>query len=330
MDSSNMLVRSETLGPYKVCVNRFWGAYFIPCKDPEANITDKEVSSFELIEDFPKVPADLFQKIVSFYMHFCHTKNTEVSVVLFRDNETGTKWKACVPKQSVTAASVRAKFNEMVDIETGEKYSWPDTPEGWAHAGSSHSHGSMSMDSFSSTDDANELGVPGLHFLISHIQGDVFKLTSSVVQQKMRFLVPSSSVIDIAESPNKSYRLTVKHSVLPEVLAMVDTGLEYSSLYGKTFTGKKFSSSTYNPTFFSNYSGYTPPDLEEYRQAGFQNTAYKERLLSRFRDLVDELFIEGGTYEELEAIMFESLESSVDITGSAELSPYSDDLTWIQ
>jgi hypothetical protein len=63
------------------------------------------------------------------------------------------------------------------------------------------SHNTMKLDRFSATDDQYELGDPGLHIVISHIDHDAntYKPTASITANKRRFYLPeASAVVDLA------------------------------------------------------------------------------------------------------------------------------------
>lgn len=196
---SDKLIRTKRNGVYKEFNNKAWGSYYAKVEDP---LADGEVDneSFTIQSNFPKLPAELWTAIVGLYFYFAKGSvgNLEAQVLLLRDEATLRKWKVIVPRQRVTGAHVDSPdFNQSIDILTGEEYtSFP--PEGWVHAGSSHSHNTMKLSSFSGTDDANELTVPGAHILVSCIdlQKDTYTITSSIVMKKTRFIVESDLLIN--------------------------------------------------------------------------------------------------------------------------------------
>ena len=91
----------------------------------------------------------------------------------------------------------------MVDIVTGEVIAaggvWP--PEDEFDAGSSHSHNTMSA-FFSGTDDANELGCPGIHAVVGNIdiKNKKYVVLVSMVMDGKRYIMknddPTKSLID--------------------------------------------------------------------------------------------------------------------------------------
>jgi hypothetical protein len=101
-----------------------------------------------------------------------------------------------VPKQIVTGTHVEADLRQSVDLETGEEYTmFP--PLGWVHAGTSHSHNTMSA-FYSPTDDASELSVPGLHIVVGSIDHKKmeYEYIASIVLQKNRKSVDLFDVVD--------------------------------------------------------------------------------------------------------------------------------------
>jgi hypothetical protein len=121
-----------------------WVSYLRPCSDPEANIviTKEHLGHFEVREDIHRVPADLWSSWIKLCFYFVDKvpSQMEVSIRFLRNASNPSQYRAVVPKQKVTAASVKAdNFDECVDLVTGEEFtSYP--PEGWVPVGSSHSH----------------------------------------------------------------------------------------------------------------------------------------------------------------------------------------------
>lgn len=168
--------------------------------DPEGVAIEKAmVDAIRLEPDFKKIPATLTSRIVDLYIRMLGDRKStgtmvdstnEVSVVLLRDTETMSKWRVLVPTQEVGGASVEADYTkEIRDIETGEVVEW--VPDGWAHAGSSHSHNTMAA-FFSATDDKSELPVPGIHFVlgsfVKNAEGSYnFTVATSIVYHGKRY-----------------------------------------------------------------------------------------------------------------------------------------------
>lgn len=213
----NTLLRTKRDGVFKNTLSQAWGAYWAKVDDPEANETnDLNQSSFKLIENFPKIPADLWSAVIKLY--FDHAKNkNEVQVLLLRDEDTLSHWKIVVPRQEVTGTSVDSyNFNDCCDLITGEKYTvFP--PEGYIHTGSSHSHHVLKLADFSSIDDKNELSVNGAHILVSNVNFANMEYipTASIVLRKRRYYLPAEKVIDlhpmeVAYHPNVNNYIKLK------------------------------------------------------------------------------------------------------------------------
>jgi len=197
------LLRTPRDGCWKVRSGSL-GSYLAPADDPLANaeINQDQMQSFELHEGFAKIPAALWSRWLLLCLELAQsdTGALEVSCRLLRHQDDPSRWRILVPLQDVCSASVRVDtFDGSIDIETGEYVaSYP--PEGWIPMGSSHSHNTMTLDRFSSTDDAAELGDPGIHILISHCStaGKTYrwKQTDSVVAARRRFYLPQGSLTE--------------------------------------------------------------------------------------------------------------------------------------
>jgi len=168
--------------------------------DPEGVVIEKAMAdAIRLEPNFKKIPATLTSRIVDLYIRMLGDRKStgsmvdstnEVSVVLLRDVETMSQWRVLVPTQEVGGASVEADYTkEIRDIVTGEVVEW--VPDGWAHAGSSHSHNTMAA-FFSATDDRSELPVPGIHFVLGSFVKNAegaynFTVATSIVYHGKRY-----------------------------------------------------------------------------------------------------------------------------------------------
>jgi hypothetical protein len=169
-----------------------WGSYLRPCSDPEYNatITKENLEHFELKPGIHKIPATLWTPWVNLCFYYVDKvpSQVEVSVRFLRNIENPSEYRAVVPKQDVSMASVRAEnFDNCVDLVTGEEFThYP--PEGWIPIGSSHSHNTMSA-FFSGTDDKYELDDPGIHLVIGKINTNTrrYEIATSVVGSRRRF-----------------------------------------------------------------------------------------------------------------------------------------------
>lgn len=225
---SDKVIRSLDQGCYKIYQSAAWGKYLVPVKDPEGvKLSKFEREGIQLNKDFPKIPSDVWSRYISLCFYMCppdskkvsmamHDSQLEVQVCLLRDEATLTKWKIVVPKQVVSGVRVKADLTKCIDIETGEQYKqFP--PQGWLHAGSSHSHNTMDA-FFSSTDDKSELTVPGLHIVVGNIDHKKreYSYRASVVLQKIRKEVDLDDVVE-ADPEGLEFH--------PDVLTYIDTVL---------------------------------------------------------------------------------------------------------
>lgn len=215
------IIRTTRNGCFQVRSNA-WGSFLAPCPDPDAQaeLEKGALDRFELHSDIHKIPAGLWQRWIQLCFHFAHLKqgDLEVSCRLLRREDDRSQWRILVPRQEVSGASVRIdSFDSSIDIETGELVkTYP--PEGWVPAGSSHSHNSMPLAKFSSTDDASELGCPGLHIVVSHINTakNTYVATASITANHRRFYLDAPSlVIDLAPV-KETFHTAVLDVIQPE------------------------------------------------------------------------------------------------------------------
>lgn len=142
-EESPTILRTANNGTFEVYKGA-WGSYLRRCADPDANveITKEHLEHFEIRKDVHRIPADIWARWVKLCFYYVDKVplNVEVSIRFLRNSENPSEYRAVVPKQHVTAATVRAdNFDECCDLVTGEEFtSYP--PEGWIPVGSSHSH----------------------------------------------------------------------------------------------------------------------------------------------------------------------------------------------
>ena len=195
------ILRTATDGCWQLSSNS-WGQFLVPAADPLADtvITKEQLEGFELNEGITPIPAALWSAWINlcFALNEEDKRNLEVSCRLLRKEDDKSQWRIVVPKQAVTATSVRVdSFDECVDILSGELISqWP--PAGWQPCGSSHSHNTMDV-FFSGTDDKYELGDPGLHIVVGKINNESrqYSLKASVTAHRRRFEIKARDVVDL-------------------------------------------------------------------------------------------------------------------------------------
>jgi hypothetical protein len=254
--AEQQLIRTLDQGTYEAKSFKGWGKYFIKCNDPEAKYTSNQLSnSFVLSKNFPVIPAEIYTAIIKLYEHWVTNEKAnsmEALVLLLRDSETLTKWRAIVPQQYISGGRVDGDNNISRDLLTGEAYTiFPQ--EGWLVAGSSHSHNTMGA-FWSGRDDSDELPNPGLHMVTGEV-GVINRTRASIVHHKQRYEIDVNKVMDttlladvsfhpsvlcmfktLEESPQvkeKRVITTTRIKTRPvQYQDEYDYGIEYGGLYG--------------------------------------------------------------------------------------------------
>jgi hypothetical protein len=160
-------------------------------------------------------------------MGFSSRTELEVSALFCRRKDDLSIWRMLIPEQIVGGARVRARVGRSIDLATGERFEqFP--PQGWVHAGSTHSHNTMDA-FFSSTDDDNEISVPGLHIVVGRVNDITNSYTpkASIVLRRLRKDVSFKDVVD--SDPDHASPDATFH---PDVLDYISTGWS-QSLYTK-------------------------------------------------------------------------------------------------
>lgn len=191
--------RTGILQP-EVCA--YWGTTLQPGEDAAAPVIGPDVLGSVVLPDaFPRLPAEHWARVVSLYRHvlpWARESTTpdstcEVSVVFLRGNGAQRPvdaWAVYVPEQAVGGAHVDTNYDRpIIDLETGARYSGglPEaTGDGWVHAGTSHSHGTLQA-FFSGRDDKSELTQPGLHVVVGQLTDTTYTTAVSIVRRGIRY-----------------------------------------------------------------------------------------------------------------------------------------------
>lgn len=255
-----------------------WGTYLRAVDDPDANVilSKEDFKAFTLKEEIHKIPADLWQRWVQLCFHFVDkvASNLEVSIRILRSEEDPSKYRFIVPRQEVTAASVRANdFGDSIDIETGEVIEqYP--PVGWIPVGSSHSHNTMAA-FFSGTDDKYELGDPGIHIVVGSIKLSTrnYSIAASVVGNGRRFTVSHNDLLDATPVDDCSFH--------PDVLEFVKVERPVErKQYSKNFY-QEWSKQTQNISWTDRkkYDDFSDPF--HYTEDVFESAEHFQRLIQK-------------------------------------------------
>jgi hypothetical protein len=191
LETNQEIIRTIRDGAWQLKKMKGWGSYYVPCDDTQATTTFNKSSleqEFIFSEDFVKLPVNIYEAIITFFVYISQQMNfSEVGVLLLRDLKTKQKYRVLVPKQVVTRASVITDNSNYIDLLTGKEGTiFP--PTGWAVCGSAHSHNTMSA-FYSSTDENDELGIPGLHFVVGKLTENSHESLFSIVTSNCRRII---------------------------------------------------------------------------------------------------------------------------------------------
>jgi hypothetical protein len=264
------IIRTKNSGCYAIKKNPL-GTYLLKIEDPDPQaVRDDVVNNFVVSKNAPRIPSDIWSALVDLYFHF-HKRKKEVCVV-FLYNMATEEWKGIVPKQEVDGVSVTKDGHKGCDLLTGEYLAdYMDTSEGFEYMGDSHLH-PFNMPNFSSTDDTNELGNPGIHVLISSIDlvKNTYVITSSIVAGRKRYIIKKNeALIDLSSSEETFHATCLKYVEDKKVLI---------GKYGKYNKPGKVASKVANKVVnyndgFNNIPGYA---LSSYGLSAIDN--YVDRL----------------------------------------------------
>lgn len=105
----------------------------------EGEIPDEALKAFELHDEPPRIPAELWSAWIKLCFHFVKSLNAvEVGCRILRHTEDHSQWRILIPEQVVCGGSVQVETCDgAIDLITGEVVPiYP--PEGWQPMGTSH------------------------------------------------------------------------------------------------------------------------------------------------------------------------------------------------
>ena len=299
-------------GYYQILHARDWGKVLLPSGNPDgAALSEFELEGIQLNPGFSKIPPHLWAPYVELCFYMCpnakkvsskfHDSQLEVQACLLRDLKTMTKWKIVVPKQVVSGVSVKAELAENIDIATGEKYTqFP--PPGWVHAGSIHSHNTMSA-FFSSTDDKSDSTVPGLHIVIGEIDHEKreYEHIARIMIRKTPKDVNLEDVVDLSDEPDLDFH--------EDVLDYIDTVVSANrKIFLRGETQEKSGDSKVGDSFWSSWSKSTSPySTPSFLDENGKISAFLNSLTSTNSDIFD-----GDSFpfdDDIESIVSHTLDS---------------------
>jgi hypothetical protein len=136
--------------------------------------------------DIPKIPADDFAKIVSFFRKVYDEYKSE-AIGLLHYSEKKRDFKVQIPFQEVTGGSVDYKRTS------------PWQSQGYILMCTIHSHAGFGA-FHSGIDDSDEKYFDGLHITVGDLSKELHTISTSVVVNGMRFIVDTHDYVDGVES----------------------------------------------------------------------------------------------------------------------------------
>lgn len=292
------VIRTAWNGCYEI-VNDTWGTRLQQTYDPEGvDISDEELTTFELRDDFARLPNKLLNQIISFFSEF----QIESQVILVRKENDLCVWDALVPRQQNTSGSCSSDKKDLISLTTDLTYN--DTPEGWVESGSIHSHPQMQA-FWSSVDDASELKWTGVHFTIG---GDwktkTFTICTSICIGGNRYVFPPNVLVegDFAQkTKNGNEYLIIKPTLYktPETVKAYVTQKVYVPKVAKTgYVG--WSKHQYNDVFYSD-PFHVSEDYNSLRLRSFD----KDKKSEKVKDAITNYLFDGGDAQTLREFITE-------------------------
>jgi hypothetical protein len=169
----------------------------------EDGIDDYVMRVFEVNPNLPKVPTDLWNKLMTLFLDYAE-QDLEVHARIIYD-EYRNDWKVIIPTQMVTGGSATYNYQSCVDLETGRSLSYPADLPSYDNIWHIHSHNTMQLKHPSGVDDKDELHVKQGYCVISNIDlvNRTYKWCFTVVgndgknKQNKRFFLPDSAISEI-------------------------------------------------------------------------------------------------------------------------------------
>ena len=215
----------------------------------------------------PKIPAQTFAKIITFFRKIYEVHSTECNAIIYY-NEKTKKFRAIIPPQKTSGASV--------------SYIRIPSMKGYVRLSTIHSHPNFSA-SHSSVDVGDEKDSDGLHITVGNITRPMFEIVASVVVGGTRFKVNPEDYIsgirkekvEVQKAEVVSYKSPYLSYLLGEESNIpLFTQTDYSEGYKFTKWRKKFE--RYNPDWFKSVK---PVQLEyeisRWDESGSFETGYR-------------------------------------------------------
>lgn len=288
--TTKSVIRTAWNGCYEI-VNDNWGTRLQQTYDPEGvDISDEELTTFELRDDFARLPNKLLNQIISFFSEF----QIESQVILVRKENDLRVWDALVPRQQNTSGSCSSDKKDLISLTTGLTYK--DTPEGWVESGSLHSHPNMQA-YWSSVDDASELKWTGVHFTIG---GDwktkTFTICASICIGGNRYVFPPNVLIEgnfAQKTKNDNEYLIIKptlYKTLDSVKAYVTQKVYVPKVAKNGYV--VLTNQQYDDVFYSDPFHVS----DEYRSLRLKSYD-KDKNLTKVKDAITTYMLDGGSAE---------------------------------
>ena len=316
MNTETNIVRTLDDGAWGLKSMKGWGFYYTPCNDPQptTELNRKQLEqTFIFSQDFVKLPQNIYDVIVSFFLLISERMNcSEVGVLLLRDLKTKQQYKVIVPEQRVTKASVVTDNSKYIDLLTGKEGTvFP--PPGWAVCGTAHSHGNFSA-FYSQTDQNDELGMPGLHFVVGKLAANSHESVFSIVTTNGRRIILEKDdlvgEIDPAvEMSNVSVNNAKAMSYVQFATSYIDTLSNPTSISNKLYIiqpeipslfkgGEELKAKAYDPKKVERLINKISDEISDFLEENVYDKSFKETLENELQIILGELFSKKSEEDE--------------------------------